>query len=939
MKTRSASFDPEWADPARRFGVYKVTLARRYWNGSAFVLESPQTLDNAFDVAHIGPITQKGDTPIESEFLNSNVTIKLRNKGWAWLPANTTDGLWRLDSTALSGYIPFGSEVQIYYGFNEASGDEALAIFTGFVDDLVFDSESGAVQVSLVGREYLLQNSDATKCSTALNAQAALPITFNVTTGANDTIDFNIGGGALVATVSAGAYPPGVNQQDSGVTLCAAIAKALAAADPSGTYTVSYNAGTSIFTIARSAGTFQMKFATGPNTAKTIAPLLRFAVADQTGALSYSGSAETVANGGSLTFSTGTPSLWRIRNVYVGGVAAVLGASNDYTISNIGDPINPALIVFNAGRAPAAGAGAVTWDGDQWLLNNSIGTLVGLLCDTAGIDSSHRSIDEPIFPGGASSSKTIDSEADWEAGTVLGGFDTTTSPGDLLLKGSTSYAYSGGTVSYVVPAGVTSIYIDMKGPGGGGGGGGDSSSSGSGGGGGGGGATNGGSGAGAGGAAGSNSYVKRGASTLAQAAIGAGGAGGYESFYSIPGGAGGSAGSDVASGLTTIAGGGGAGGPGGQEGHGGGGIANGVSGSAGDRVTGYIAVTPGETLTLMVGGGGGGGGAASGSPGGAGTNGSMTIWVASANYESAVFDCLSTPSAWGAISSYQTLNGGTIAYYTASSTDGITFDAWVAVNGSNVIQSALKRYFKIRAVVTLGGFVVFPILSKIVAAFTTLTLFIAAADFSGMTCADAINTLAIMGGMEWGTKGDGTLFFRAKTVVSGFDIDLDESGAVVKVESYDLGYKEISNVGQVNYGGAISTKDAASESEAAPTSEATYGRIVYQLSLGNFLYSNSAQVADAIARKLYLDNYRPKKKITATIRIAPQIDTADRVRFSFYDGDLLRANILGDKAQKGFPASATPMNVLARKLIMKVVGATHDVMNGTTQLNLEEILS
>lgn len=112
---------------------------------------------------------------------------------------------------------------------------------------------------------------------------------FVVTTGSNDTIDFNIGAGNLVATIAAGTYVAGTNQTTN-PSLCKAVYDAIVAAEGVGTYTVSFNTTTGFFTITRSAGTFQMKFLTGPNTAKTAAGLLGFATVDQTGAITYTSS-------------------------------------------------------------------------------------------------------------------------------------------------------------------------------------------------------------------------------------------------------------------------------------------------------------------------------------------------------------------------------------------------------------------------------------------------------------------------------------------------------------------------------------------------------------------------------------------------------------------------------------------------------------------------
>ncbi len=828
MKTRSATFDLEWADPVRRVGVYSVKFARRKWNGSAYVLEDQVTLDNNVDIVEIGPITQNLDTPIASQFLNSNMTLRLNNKGWQWLPANTTNGEWKSAST-----IPYGSQFQIYYGFSNDSGDESLAIFTGYVDDLIFDSVSGVVQVSLAGREALLQNSDATKVCLALTAQVTTP---------------------------------------------------------------------------------------------------------------------AVGDGVVLEFDTGKASVWRISAVYVDGVLKTQGTDEDYTLSNINDAETNALITFNAGKAPSGGA-VVTWEGNQWYINQSIGVLAGLVCDVAGVASADRTIDEPVFPGGgASSSITIDTEAQFEAGT-LQNIDTTSAPGSILKKwltiddfadleltadpswtiqrnvGSVSAATGSLVLTSTLTGGIapdtTIISTPFTGTTGTWRFSLDASAN---------------SGA-------TESVVAFFMLTDATPHVGSFpsgfpiGNGYYIQVF------------DTATYLYAYSN----------------GTSTIIATAAGDyRASGewrisrsalgafevfkdnvsIMSVTDTTYISSNV--------IALGVTGTSSLHGSATFGgiyfsnaldglsafsASDAIFVSAAQDALTTPSSWGAIVATQVLNGGTILYETSSSADDISYEAYVAVSASNVIQSTLNRYFKIRATITpADGSLTSPVISKIVANFATLNLFIASADFSGLTCADAMNTLAIAGGMEWGTDGEGHLFFRSKSVASGYDIDLDERGAISEVTSYSLGYEDVKNVGQVPYNGYISQSDADSESEASPTSEETYGRRVLSLSLGNFLFSNSAQVADSIALGLYTNNRRAKLKLTVLCRITPQVDLGDRARISFYDGDLLRANIYGDKAQKGFPASSSPMNVLARNLIMKIVGATHSVMAGTSQLKLEVIL-
>lgn len=104
----------------------------------------------------------------------------------------------------------------------------------------------------------------------------------------NKYINFNIGGGELTATVATGSYAIGLTQADAS-SLCKAIYDAIVAAEAVGTYTVSYSRTTKLFTIARSAGTFQLKFLTGTNNTASIDTTLGYTHTDKTGAITYTG--------------------------------------------------------------------------------------------------------------------------------------------------------------------------------------------------------------------------------------------------------------------------------------------------------------------------------------------------------------------------------------------------------------------------------------------------------------------------------------------------------------------------------------------------------------------------------------------------------------------------------------------------------------------------
>jgi hypothetical protein len=108
---------------------------------------------------------------------------------------------------------------------------------------------------------------------------------------ANNKLDFNIGASQLTATIASATYIIGTSSATAS-TLCKAIKDALASADGAGTYTVSYSRTTKLFTIARSAGTFQLLAATGTNIANGIWSTLGFAATDRTGAITYDGTVQ-----------------------------------------------------------------------------------------------------------------------------------------------------------------------------------------------------------------------------------------------------------------------------------------------------------------------------------------------------------------------------------------------------------------------------------------------------------------------------------------------------------------------------------------------------------------------------------------------------------------------------------------------------------------------
>lgn len=174
MKTRSAAFDLVWEDRTKQ-RVWRVELLRRYFNGSAYVLESQPIVLREGDVVDISAITRRIDDTGAMRI--SNATLKLKNHDQEWLPANTGTGRWAPDAVAALGYDPINSEVRIYAGYVlDDESEEMLPMFTGVIDDEPQFDPSGAAIFTLVSlAEAQMRNANAQKVYVPVDLKAANP--------------------------------------------------------------------------------------------------------------------------------------------------------------------------------------------------------------------------------------------------------------------------------------------------------------------------------------------------------------------------------------------------------------------------------------------------------------------------------------------------------------------------------------------------------------------------------------------------------------------------------------------------------------------------------------------------------------------------------------------------------------------------------------------
>ena len=614
-------------------------------------------------------------------------------------------------------------------------------------------------------------------------------------------------------------------------------------------------------------------------------------------------------------------SVWEMTNVRVAGVTKTLGDANDYTVDNLNDAEVVPTINF-----VAAPTGTILYNGKQWYRDQSISTLVGLICDEAGIASGDRIIEEPIFSG-VDQSSLIDTGAQWIAGSYTNA-DPNSLAGTLRRKWHLIENFTAGTLANWQT--IETSFLSFSG--------GKLQMGGS-------------------------DYIER-ASTKTVGTwevklnriVGAtdsmqlffihdGSSGGYAITY-VP-----STGqiylardnstlvtttvavdttertvrvTRTEAGLMSFY------------------VDTALIGSVTDTT--YTTSVKmaldcsavGNTLSMTV----------DDIYFSNEVDGSGAVSTASMVWTSPEIDMLAAPTVFLPLLPVSTLNGGSVAYTTQTATvSGGPYDAAVAVDVSLTPTSALKRYAKVIITADALAFAFSsPEFEALSLRWRGSSLFIKSADFTGLSGLSAVQELAKIGGMEFGAKGDGTFFFRNKSVTSTIDLTISQKTAIIAVSKYSTGYKDVRTIGVVRYGKSgtdgyyNSEYKAADASEASPTTAARFGNKTIELDLQRFIFSNDALVSVAIARKLYELNYRPKRKLTIKTRIIAHLDPSDKLSIRFHDSPLIEKAIFGDPLQR-FPVTGPNARTLARDILMKVIGHAPDIMRSESTIDLEEVLS
>lgn len=314
--------------------------------------------------------------------------------------------------------------------------------------------------------------------------------------------------------------------------------------------------------------------------------------------------------------------------------------------------------------------------------------------------------------------------------------------------------------------------------------------------------------------------------------------------------------------------------------------------------------------------------------------------VAAASWTSAAYDLLAAPTAWGVMQKTVTTSGiGSIVISTSTSTDGISWDAFVPIGAQNQINSALKRYIRVKVELTSGpGGADDLSVDELSIRYTSTTTRIKMPSFEGKTVYEAIQAIGAFANYEWGFREDEVFFFRPKTVDLAVDEALDSSTNLLEITSVTDGYDRVYSEVRASYGSFEAVVGDDGKTKDGPL--ARVGKRVFQIEGGGVLLNPDTDVATGVATIIYASVSSPKRQFRARAKLMEWLDLSDTVSLTFSDNVPVRPWSYGDTSVY---LGQTDIYMFgdaeqtARNVLCKVVGFRHDTESKISEFDLEEI--
>lgn len=302
----------------------------------------------------------------------------------------------------------------------------------------------------------------------------------------------------------------------------------------------------------------------------------------------------------------------------------------------------------------------------------------------------------------------------------------------------------------------------------------------------------------------------------------------------------------------------------------------------------------------------------------------MPAATLTAQHKSQTIDTGSGLTAWGALNVTQDSTTGILSFKTRTSTDGASWDAWTAVSATNGILSAVKRYIQVEvdwsiSSDSLPSELIEPIVYDYTVQFTGTNVFVAMGNFSEMNCYQAIQELAKLTDFEWGFNDDETFFFRSRTASATPDATFASNSNLSEIISFVLGFDRVFSTFRTRFGNFFAESISTADVRTSPLE--IFGRRIFEISSA-ILINKDTDIADAIVDIYQARLQYKKKRFRILTKFWPQIELSDTISMTFnFDN-----------------SPGTTVEPMASGFIGKVIYTRHDVMTGTSEFELEEIL-
>lgn len=317
-----------------------------------------------------------------------------------------------------------------------------------------------------------------------------------------------------------------------------------------------------------------------------------------------------------------------------------------------------------------------------------------------------------------------------------------------------------------------------------------------------------------------------------------------------------------------------------------------------------------------------------------------SAWVVDYQY-----DLGSTPASLGILQRTHVLNGGTLTYKTATAPDSGSsppspgaYDSFVAVDTDGQMLSTPRRWLKLRIEgSTASGGYDSPEVQRLILNFSVSTVTISLVIPQG-TVWDQIRFWAKVANYETGWDANGTFFFRARAAAGASIIDLTPWTNLVGLDDAHPGYDRVRNVGHAIQPPWEFTYDKDDAGEAEPTSERRFGRQAKDYDFTGAILANDVRLGQAAAQGGYEEFYLPKFRCRCPAKLIPWLELSDVGSLTWVPDPKMVEHYAGDPLQQsGF---AGPQGVaLAIGKRMKIVGLTKRLRATRGDLLLEEVLS